>query len=67
MITKQQKEILDFAKEKGFVSLTDKFRFYSTEFSFQNAMQRLINLGYLEVDKNVLGKFNYRGDSNRSA
>lgn len=46
-LTPKQIKLLRIAKEKGFLKFNDFRKFYSTKQFISNAIQRLIELGYL--------------------
>jgi len=48
MVTAKQQELLDIAKEKGFVTIQDSYNVYDSQSARINALQKLITLGFLK-------------------
>jgi hypothetical protein len=46
--TTKQSELLELGKEKGYITLEDSYKIYSSEQSRKSAIKRLIILGLLK-------------------
>ncbi len=57
MLTFQQEAILKVAKEKGFVTIKDTHKIYSSNHARRNALMLLVNLGYLRQSLSVPNRF----------
>lgn len=62
-LNKIQKELLETAKEKGFLTLQDFIKAYTSPLSRKQNIERFRALGYLK-DTETIGKFTYIGDKN---
>ena len=60
-LTSTQEEVLSYIIDNGYIMAQDIWRFYSTEESSINAMNRLIFLGLIKEVPEVFGKFRYTG------
>jgi len=49
IISKQQEALLFIAREKGYVTLVDAEKVYSSHTARKNALKRLVSLGLLRV------------------
>ncbi len=59
-LTPRQKELIELAKKRGFLTLEDFNAVYSSPISRKANLERFVALKILESDK-IMGKFNYIG------
>ena len=60
-LTKQQESVLTHATQNGYININERYKFYSTEKSFANAINRLVSLEFLKEDVGVLGRWSWTG------
>ena len=58
-----QEALINDAKEKGFLTLEDFKKYYTSPITIKANIERFKALGFLK-ESNVLGKFDYVGDTN---
>ena len=57
-----QKELIKIAKEKGFLTLDDFKKYYTSPITIKANIGRFLALGYFKSDN---GKFEYVGEENK--
>ena len=65
-LTSRQKELIELAKEKGFLTLEDFNAMFSSPITRKSNLERFVAMGVLKADK-IIGKFIYTGEKTSMA
>ena len=60
-LTPRQKELIELAKERGFLTLEDFNAVFSSPISRKANLERFVAMGILKANK-IIGKFIYMGE-----